>query len=122
MRVRDIYYMADSVDKFRRTEGLSWWKEEAITDNDISKIDLGHYDYVLSHCCPTSVFNEYKPYLCTLGNIIDDNDPNFHISDNKLEQVLGFITFNHWYFGHYHVDIHLNEDFTCLFNTFEELI
>ena len=26
---------ADSVDKFRRTEGLSWWKEEAITDEGV---------------------------------------------------------------------------------------
>lgn len=112
---------ADSVDKFRRTEGLSWWKDEAITDEDVSRVDPGQYDYVLSHCCPRSIFDAYKPYLCTLGNIVDDTNPDFHISDNKLEQILNFISFDKWYFGHYHVDLHLDECFTCLFNTFEEL-
>lgn len=90
---------ADSVDKFRRTEGLSWWKDEAITDEDISRIDSNiHYDYVLTHCCPLSVFNENKVYLCTLGNIVDDSNPDFHISENKLEQVKNFIDFGKWIF------------------------
>lgn len=112
---------ADSVDKYRRTEGLSWWPDEAITDEDVSRVEMAHYDYVLTHCCPLSIFNGYKPYLCTLGNIVDDTNPDFHISDSKLEQVMNFITFGHWYFGHYHVDLDLDEDFTCLFNTWREL-
>lgn len=113
---------ADSIDKLRRTEGLSWWKDEAITDEDVERIDSGHYDYVLSHCCPTSVFNENKLYLCTLRNIVDDSNPDFHISENKLEQIKNFITFDHWYFGHYHVDLHIDDKFTCLFHGWEELV
>lgn len=112
---------ADSVDKFRRTEGLSWWKEEAVTDEDVNMVDPGHYDYVLSHCCPISIFNTYKSSLCTLGNITDDDNPDFHISDNKLEQVLNSITFNHWYFGHYHQDLDLDDKFTCLYHTWREI-
>ena len=114
---------ADSVDKFRRTEGLSWWKEEAITDEDVSRVDNNiYYDYVLSHCCPLSVFNENKIYLCTVGNIVDDSNPDFHISENKLEQVYNFIDFGKWYFAHYHQDIHIDDKFTCLYKTFEELV
>ena len=114
---------ADSVDKFRRTEGLSWWKEEAITDEDVSRVDNNiYYDYVLSHCCPLSIFNENKIYLCTLGNIVDDSNPDFHISENKLEQVYNFIDFGKWYFAHYHQDIHIDDKFTCLYHSFEELI
>lgn len=113
---------ADSIDKLRRTEGLSWWKEEAITDEDVNMVDPGHYDYVLSHCCPISIFNTYKQYLCTLGNIVDDTNPQFHISDNKLEQVYNFIDFGKWYFAHYHQDIHIDDKFTCLYHSFEELI
>ena len=112
---------ADSIDKFRRTPGLSWWEEEAITDDDVDRVDPGEYTYVLTHCCPISIFKTYKPYLCTLGNIVDDTNPDFHISDNKLEQVYNFIDFKHWYFGHYHVDLHLGDKFTCMFNNFEEL-
>ena len=112
---------ADSIDKFRRTPGLSWGEEEAITDDDVDRVDPGEYTYVLTHCCPISIFKTYKPYLCTLGNIVDDTNPDFHISDNKLEQVYNFIDFKHWYFGHNHVDLHLGDKFTCMFNNFEEL-
>lgn len=114
---------ADSVDKLRRTPGLSWWEEETITDDDIARVDNGvHYDYILSHCCPLSIFNNNKPYLCTLGNIVDNSDPELHKSENKLEQVLNFIEFDKWIFAHYHVDLHLDDKFTCLFHTYEELI
>jgi hypothetical protein len=89
---------ADSVDKYRRTEGLSWWADETISDEDVSRVEAGHYDYVLTHCCPLSVFKANKPYLCTLGNIVDDDNPELHQSENKLEQVLNFIDFKHWWF------------------------
>lgn len=113
---------ADSVDKFRRTEGTNWWKAEAITDDDVSRVDPKiHYDYVLSHTCPSHIFNENKVYLCTLGNIVDDTNPDFHISDNKLEQIYQFIDFDKWLFGHFHVDLDIDEQFTCLFNTWREL-
>lgn len=114
---------ADSIDKYRRTEGLSWWTDEQITNDDVARVNPDkHYDYVLSHCCPTHIFNDYKTYLCTLANIVDNNEPEFHVSENKLEQVYSFIDFKHWYFAHYHVDLHINEEFTCLFNSFEELV
>lgn len=114
---------ADSVDKFRREEGLSWWKEEQITDEDIERIDSSkRFDYVLSHTCPTSIFNMYKMDLCTLGNIVDDDNPDFKICNNQLEKVLNFIDFGHWFFAHYHIDKRLDDDFTCLYHTFEELV
>ena len=113
---------ADSVDKNLRTPDLSWWIQEQITNEDVSKVEATHYDYVLSHCCPTSIFNMNKVYLCTRGNIVDDTNIEFHQSENKLEQILNFIEFDKLYFGHYHVDLHIDEQFTCLYNSFEELI
>lgn len=112
---------ADSVDKFRRVEGLSWWREEEITSKEIEAIAAGHYDYVLSHSCPLSIFEENKIYLCALGNIVDDNDEEFKKTNIQLENLLQKIDFNHWYFGHYHVDLHLDDKFTCLLNAFVEL-
>lgn len=112
---------ADSVDQFHRTEGLSWWREEAITDADIAKVAAGHYDYVLSHTCPLSIFEAHKACLCTLGNIVDDEEPLFKISNNSLEKLLDKITFGEWYFGHYHVNMRLTDNYTCLYNAFEEL-
>lgn len=112
---------ADSVDQYWRTPGLSWWQEETITQEDIDRVEPGYYDYVLSHTCPLSIFEANKPYLCTLGNIVDDEEPLFKISNNSLEKILDKITFSEWYFGHYHVDIYLGDGYTCLFNNFVEL-
>lgn len=112
---------ADSVDQYMRTPGLSWWQEETITQEDIDKVEAGHYDYVLSHTCPLSVFEANKIHLCTLGNIVDDEEPLFKISNNSLEKLLNKITFNEWYFGHYHVDKRIDEKYTCLYHTFIEL-
>lgn len=113
---------ADSIDKLRRIEGLSWWKDEAITDEDVARVEPGYYDYVLTHCCPSHIFNEYKAYLCTVTNIQDSDNPDWHISENKLEQVYQFIDFGKWCFGHYHIDLDLNDKFSCLFHSFKELI
>lgn len=112
---------ADSVDRDWRTPGLSWWPEETITQADIDRVEPGHYDYVLSHTCPLYVFEANKPYLCTLSNIIDDEEPLFKISNNYLEKLLDKITFNEWYFGHYHTDLYLGDNYTCLFHAFKEL-
>ena len=51
---------ADSVDKFRRQEGLNWWKEETITDEDIKQIDVDYYDYVLTKNRNISIFKKNK--------------------------------------------------------------
>lgn len=120
---RDILTIggADSIDKFKRIGGLSWWEEERITDEDIKDIKEDNYTYVLSHTCPISIFNMYKNDLCTLGNIVDDDNPEFKVSNYKLQDVLMKITWEHWYFGHYHIDKDLDDSFTCLYHEFREL-
>ena len=52
---------ADSVDKFRRTEGLNWWKEETITDEDVSRVDNNIYYGFMFYCKNSrSTFRNYK--------------------------------------------------------------
>jgi len=109
---------ADSVDKFRRTKHLSWWEDEKITETDIDGIE-GDFDYVFTHCCPRSVFENNRVYLTTLSNI--DQDHVEHNSEDMLEKLKNKITFNHFYFGHYHVDRVLDDKFRCLFNDFVEM-
>ena len=95
---------ADSVDKIFRTEHLSWWKEERITEEDIEGI-TGHYKYVFSHCCPYDVFVNNKAHLCTLSNI--NEKVAIHDSEKMLEKLRNNITYGYWFFGHYHVDAHM---------------
>lgn len=110
---------ADSIDKYRRIENFTWWKEEAISQETIDDIPAGHYDYVLTHCCPRSVFEKNKIYLSTL-QFLDENKIN-HSSEDVLEQLKSKITFDHWFFAHYHINRNLDEKFTCLFEDFREV-
>ena len=110
---------ADSIDLYRRVKGLSWWPEETILESEIDAIAADHYDYVLTHCCPRSVFESNKVYLITLDNI--NQDAINHYSENMLEKLMNKITFNKWFFAHYHVDRELDDKFCVLFNHFELL-
>ena len=110
---------ADSVDLYRRVEGLSWWPEEAISESEIDAIAADHYDYVLTHCCSRSVFESNKAYLITLDNL--NQDAINHYSEDMLEKLMNKITFDKWYFGHYHIDRDLDDKFCALFNHFELL-
>ena len=110
---------ADSIDKYRRIENFTWWKEEAISQETIDDIPAGHYDYVLTHCCPRSVFEKNRIYLSTL-QFLDENKIK-HSSEDMLEQLKSKITFDHWFFAHYHINRNLDEKFTCLFEDFREV-
>ena len=110
---------ADSIDKYRRVENFTWWKEETISQETIDNIPAGHYDYVLTHCCPRSIFDNNRIYLSTL-QFLNENKIN-HNSEDMLEQLKDKITFDHWYFGHYHINRNLDNKFTCLFEDFKEV-
>ena len=109
---------ADSIDKFMRKEGISWWPQEQITEENIKDIK-GHYNYVFTHCCNYSLFNNNRAYLCTHG----DNawrDVN-HTSEIMLDKLFNNITYDKHYFGHYHTFVKLNDKQTCLYHDFIEL-
>jgi len=109
---------ADSVDKVFRTEHVSWWADETITEDDVKGI-RGYYHYVFSHACPLGVFNQNKAFLCTLNNINENNA--IHISENSLEILRNNIEYDHWYFGHYHVNKKLDNKHMCLYEDFIEI-
>lgn len=47
---------AVSVDRPRRTPGVSWWPEEAITGEDVARcVDGGPVDVLVAHDCPAGV-------------------------------------------------------------------
>ena len=111
---------ADSVDRFRRIKHLSWWEDEKITNEDISKVNKDiYYDYVLTHAAPQSIVNQNKWQLCKLLLAEDLID---HSSEEKLDEMFQDLKYSHNYFGHYHSDIKLDDKHTCLYNDFIELL
>ena len=61
-------------------------------------------DYVLTHCAPRSIQTMIAEWY--------ENDPIV----SYLERVRVDLKFKRWYFGHYHIDRQLNEQFIALYN------
>lgn len=101
---------AASHDRHHRKEHISWWKEEMPSslemESAINSLDKVGWkvDYVLTHCAPRSVQTMLEPWY--------ENDPLVSF----LDRVRSDLTFKRWYFGHYHVDKRINEQFFALYN------
>ena len=61
-------------------------------------------DYVITHCAPRSVQTLLASWY--------ENDPMVSF----LDRVCSDLTFKRWFFGHYHVDKQVNEQFIALYN------
>lgn len=101
---------ARSHDREHRTEHISWWEQEMPSTEEMNRaIDaLDRYkwsvDYVLTHCAPRSVQSMIAMWY--------ENDPLVSF----LERVRVDLQFKRWYFGHYHIDRQLNEQFVALYD------
>ena len=92
-----------------RIRDFSWWDLELPTKeemkNGINNLEKVNYkvDYIISHCCPTSVQalinSTYKRDILT----------------DYLQQISEKCTFKRWYFGHYHDYKQVNSQFTLLY-------
>lgn len=91
----------------------SWWKEELPSATEMQE---GLYnlikcnykvDYVITHCCSTSMQRILEGYLeRTL--VPDTLTDYFQDLEEKLE-------YKHWFFGHYHLDIDIDDRHTLLY-------
>lgn len=92
-----------------RIRDFSWWDLELPTkeemQNGINNLEKINYkvDYVISHCCPTSIQ--------TLINSTYKRD----VLTDYLQQISEKCTFKRWYFGHYHDYKQVNSQFTLLY-------
>ncbi len=104
---------AYSIDKFIRTENVSWFKEELPNNEEFEEglINLqknnNQVDYVLTHTAPKSIISKMGFDSC-------NSDEMALIK--YLEMLKTDINYKHWYFGHFHNDIEIDEKFTCIYN------
>ena len=104
---------AESMDKEFRTEGITWWPQEQITEDDVRRArkNLRRYnykvDYIFTHTGGINV-NSYLGFTPT-------------ISDIKLDEVLCEIEYSRHYCGHYHVDMNVDEKTRILYNDILEI-
>ena len=110
---------ADSVDKWARTENVSWWMEETVTAADAEKLIENTKDLqdviILSHDAPAQWVGRLK----TWNGINAMN----HLSESQrnLQTVCDKVNFKKWCFGHWHMDKELDERFECFYHNIDEI-
>lgn len=100
---------ASSHDKEIRTERIDWWPQElpsyAEQSHGLDTLESQDWqvDFVISHCAPGSV-------AATFGMYEQDTLTKY------FDEISGRLKFDHWYFGHYHLDKEFGEKYTCLYD------
>lgn len=103
---------AYSVDKSSRREGVDWFPEEMPTSEEyeegLSNLKAHDYsvDYIITHTAP----REVAAYM-GFGEMSDDEI----ILRRYLQQIADGVDFTRWFFGHFHQDEEVEEDFRCLY-------
>lgn len=110
---------AKSIDKESRIENVSWWKEEELNyseqEETYNNLELHNntIDFILTHAAPFSIL---QPMFNVKKDLLYNST-----TETFLDDIYQITSFNHWYFGHYHVDKDFNK-FSCLYNRIVPLI
>ncbi len=114
---------ARSSDKDRRTEGVSWWKEEEPNKDEIAHAEgmlKKHKDeiaYVITHETPLfarAAIKRKKP--------IDADDTLPVLLEGWYKQMEHAPAFQKWYFGHMHVDQEITGKLQAVHNAFLQIL
>ena len=110
---------AASHDKEYREENISWWQEE-MPDEEEMKRGLENLekrgfevDYIISHCAPDHI----QDIVCYYREQLRGST-TVYAKDSLtgyLQQVMDRCSFKKWFFGHYHLDREINDQFRALY-------
>lgn len=99
-----------------RVNYQSWWKEELPSDEEYetAKANLDRYnwqvDYIISHCCPTSIQD-----VLSGGAYQADRLTDF------FEEIAQRCQFKYWFCGHYHLNAVLEQRYVLLYEQITQL-
>ena len=110
---------AMSIDKAYRLEGLSWWRQELPTYDDLEEASVNlakrerKVDYIITHSCSERTLYRLPLY---------DRPAKFKpCLDNAFLSNFETVKYKHWYFGHYHIDEQISDNQTALYQDIVEL-
>lgn len=105
---------ATSTDRQNRIKNISWWEEEIPNQIEmtegLSNLEKhnNEVDYILTHTCSNSVLKDITE--------IFGFQPKPEENLNKYLEIIGEkVDFKHWYFGHFHEDIEIDQRHTLIF-------
>lgn len=127
---------ASSVDKEYRIDNIDWWEEELPSYEEINEGLLNlekhnfNVDFILTHTCSANTisdilsidnssleqlsFDTRKEILKLKKYGISDLD----VLNNLFSEIQNKTKYNHWYFGHFHIDAQLSKKDTAVYNDF----
>lgn len=100
-----------SIDKWFRKPGQSWWPQEMPSKEEYAEAlkNLARHnntvDYVITHSAKTSIVKDYF-----MKGVNNERELN-----GFFEQLDPTIQYKHWYFGHIHEDVDIDEKHTLLY-------
>lgn len=112
-----------SIDKYRRKENDSWWPQEMPSEEEyenarknLQKIDY-QVDYIITHSAPLeSIYYLFEKQCLGSNKIVAEEQPLNTFLDHIQQQV----TYKHWYFGHFHVDVEMWRNQTAVLSSIRE--
>lgn len=106
----------DALGGMYRIEHVSWWKEELPSDEEyqtaVDNFEKSGWkvDYIITHCCPTSIQDIIGEELFQSDRLTD-----------FFEDIKNRCEFENWLFGHYHQNQRVDERFVLLYEQIVEL-
>lgn len=108
-----------SIDKSRRVEFISWWRQEQPSYKQMQEglynLDLHSrkVDAIITHTAPRAIFNKMNAAPFRHFQYKDAREELAF--QEYLQQVADSISFDNWFFGHFHDDIDVDKKFHCLY-------
>jgi len=113
-----------SLDKYRRQENISWWPQEMPSEEEYfnaeRNLEKNGYkvDYVITHTAPSeSVFYLSKLQSLGIKNDVVEELPLTTFLDSIQEKL----SYKHWFFGHFHVDLPIWRDQIAVLSAIREI-
>ena len=94
-----------------RINHISWWAQELPSDEEYDQARRNldavgwQVDYIITHCCPSSIQDTFSGGLFQRDALTD-----------FLDEVRERCRFQYWFFGHYHENMVVEKEFVMLYN------
>ena len=109
--VAELARTAHAAGALFRVNHRSWWKEELPSEDEYetARKTLNQagwdVDYIITHCCPSSVQDTFSRGLYQRDALTD-----------FFDEIRERCRFQYWFFGHYHENMVVEKEFVMLYN------
>ncbi|MGN0529244.1 MAG: metallophosphoesterase [Eubacterium sp.] len=104
----------ESEDKEMREEGVSWWKEEMPSAEELRNgaRNLKDYDFTVDYVITYEAPALAKDFIKLHSN----QDVHLTPLNTYLQELMKSVDYMHWYFGSLHLDLPISKKTTAVFN------